>query len=252
MKKTFLLSVPLFLMILGATVQTDADTVAYQSDAKIGFTAGSGTTPPVDPNQPDPTDPVSPENPDGSKPAPGGNGTLTIDFASSFDFGTHSISHDDQTYLAKAQKYFQSNTVTPDYVQVTDLRGTAAGWTLKVIEESQFKEQSSGPNKYPELKGASISLKNPTPASDTNQNAPATQEVLNLLPNTETTVAHATSGQGAGTWVIRWGDQSSLQTQDGTTFTPNVTLFVPGSSPKDAAAYTTSLRWLLSDLPANK
>lgn len=239
-------------MILGVSATTHADTANYQSNAKIGFSAGSGPNPPVDPNQPDPTDPVSPENPDGSKPAPGGNGTLTIDFASNFDFGSHSISHADQTYYAKAQKYFNSNTVTPDYVQVTDLRGTQAGWTLKVIEDSQFEEQKSGPNKYSELKGASISLTKPNPVSKTNQNAPTAQEVINLLPNTETTVAQAAVGQGAGTWVIRWGDQANLQKQkDGTILTPEVTLFVPGSTPKDAAAYTTSLRWLLSDLPAN-
>ncbi|WP_254558779.1 WxL domain-containing protein, partial [Salmonella enterica] len=76
--------------------------------------------------------PVFPQNPDGSKPNPGGNGSLTIDFASSFDFGNHKISNKDQTYLAKAQKYFDSEVLTPNYVQVTDRRGTFAGWNLKV------------------------------------------------------------------------------------------------------------------------
>lgn len=249
MKKITLLSVPLILISLGLAHKAYAATTqTYDSQGIVGFSAGSGVQPPVDPNTPDPTLPVDPQNPDGSKPTPGGDGPLTIDFASSFDFGTHAISNEDQTYLAKAQKYFNSETLTPNYVQVTDRRGTFSGWALKVVETSQFTQVATGPQKYKTLNGSAISLRNPVPASTNGTSAPKAQEVLSLIPGVETQVALATSGEGAGTWVIRWGSQTSI-TKDG--LTPDVTLFVPGTTPKDAAAYTTTLNWILSDLPTN-
>lgn len=48
--------------------------------------------------------------------------------------------------------------------------------------------------------------------------------------------------------MIRWGNQSSI-TEGG--LNPEVSLFVPGTTPKDAADYTTSLSWILLDLPTN-
>ena len=234
MKKIRWLSVPLILMTLGLEIRVNAAEVqSYNSQGIVGFGPGNGIQPPVDPNKPDPTLPVFPQNPDGSKPNPGGNGSLTIDFASSFDFGNHKISSKDQTYLAKAQKYFDSEVLTPNYVQVTDRRGTFAGWNLKVVEKTQFTQIDSGPQKYKVLKGATINLKSSETAS---------------IPGVETQVALASTGEGAGTWVIRWGNDSMV-TEDG--LTTAVSLFVPGDTPKDATAYTTTLNWILSDLPTN-
>jgi hypothetical protein len=94
-----------------------AEVQSYNSQGIVGFGPGSGIQPPVNPNKPDPTLPVFPQNPDGSKPNPGGNRSLTIDFASSFDFGNHKISNKDQTYLAKDQKYFDSEVCVKLNVQ---------------------------------------------------------------------------------------------------------------------------------------
>ncbi|GAX48038.1 WxL domain-containing protein [Pseudolactococcus reticulitermitis] len=249
MKKTTLLSVPLILISLGLAVKADATTTqSSTSQGIVGFSTGGGTQSPVDPNLPDPTLPVTPQNPDGSTPNPGGDGPLTIDFASSFDFGTHDISNQDQTYVAKAQRYFNSGDLTPNYVQVTDRRGTFSGWELKVMELTQFTQISTGPQKYRELKGSTISLKNPIPASLNGDNAPSAQAIQSLIPGVETQIALAVSGKGAGTWVVRWGSQENI-TQEG--LNPEVTLFVPGATPKDATAYQTTLNWILSDLPKN-
>ena len=114
-----------------------------------------------------------------------GFGALTIDFTSSFDFGTHAISNQDQTYFAKAQVYFNSTERTPNYAQVTDKRGTFNGWQLNVKVVSQFKQIVSGPQKYPELIGASISLKNPTPASLNGEPTPTAQPLQSLIPGVE-------------------------------------------------------------------
>lgn len=249
MKKLAILSVPLTLISIGLSDKVEATTSqTYDSQTSVGFGEGGGIQEPVNPNQPDPTSPVKPQNPDGTKPSPGGEGSLTVDFASSFDFGNHDISNVNQTYQAKAQKYFGSDKFTPNYIQVTDRRGTFGGWDLKVKESTQFTEVATGPQKYKELKGASIALKNPILDSNSNVGKPNAQEVLQLLPGVETQIAKAENGQGAGTWVIRWGEQESISKKGET---PNVTLFVPGNTPKDAAAYTTTLHWILSDLPAN-
>lgn len=127
MTKRQLLCLPLILISIGITGKTYASTTQnYNSNGSVGFGQESKVQLPVDPEEPNPSLPVDPKNPDGSKPNPGGNGKLTIDFASSFDFGIHDISNQNQTYLAKAQKYFNSDDITSNYVQVTDIRGT---WT---------------------------------------------------------------------------------------------------------------------------
>lgn len=249
MKTKNLLNGLLILITFAVVVQVKAEVnQSYDAKGVVGFGAGSGQQLPVNPNSPDPTIPVTPKNPDGSKPISGGDGALTIDFTSSFDFGTHAISNQDQTYFAKAQVYFNSTERTPNYAQVTDKRGTFNGWQLNVKVVSQFKQIVSGSQKYPELIGASISLKNPTPVSLNGEPTPTAQPLQSLIPGVETQVASATSGAGGGTWVVRWGDQSNL-TSEG--LTPDITLFVPGVSPKDATAYQTTLKWILAELPTN-
>lgn len=238
----------IFLVILVSCHVEATEVQGYNSQGSVSFDVKSNVQLPVNPNQPDPSLPVYPQNPDGSKPNPGGSGVLTIDFASSFDFGNHKISNKNQTYLAKAQKYFNSENLTPNYVQVTDRRGTFSGWTLKVVESAQFTQTSSGPQKYKVLNGAVVNLNDPVITSTIVENSPKAQSVLNLIPGVETQVTLASTGEGAGTWVIRWGNDSSI-TKDG--LTTAVSLFVPGDTPKDATTYTTTLYWILSDLPSN-
>ncbi|WP_374284588.1 WxL domain-containing protein [Lactococcus sp.] len=249
MTKKQLLYLPLILISIGITDKIYASTTQnYNSKGSVGFKQEDKGQLPVDPNLPNPLLPVSPQNPDGSTPNPGGIGTLTIDFASSLDFGNHSISNKDQVYFAKAQKYFDSKDVTPNYVQVTDRRGTFSGWSLSVVENIQFTQVESGPQKYKELNGATISFNNSIADSNTAEKSPNTTNSISLVPGVSTQIALAEVGSGAGTWVIRWGNQSSI-TEGG--LNPDVSLFVPGTTPKDAADYTTTLSWILSDLPTN-
>lgn len=249
MNKKLLLNVPLILALVGIVGHVQAETSSdYHSYGKVGFTMGDGSTPPVNPNHPDPNHPTKPQNPDGTTPAPGGSGPLTIDFASSLDFGTHKISNENQTYSASAQRYFDKSEVTPNFVQVTDSRGTLSGWALTVTETEQFTQVAGGPQKYKILDGSSLSFKKPIAEAQNPKTPPTSSEVVHLVPGVETIVAKAIKGNGAGTWAIKWGEQNEL-TKDN--LNPNVTLTVPGSTPKDAAAYTTTLKWTLSELPNN-
>ena len=230
---------------IGFPMMVRADDV--NSTGKIGFVAGQNITAPVNPDLPNPSNPVQPENPDGSLSNSGSMGNLTIDYASSFDFGIHKISHENQVYHAKAQKFVGNNQRSPDYVQITDNRGTLAGWTLNVLETSQFTETVKN-GKYPVLNGAQIALKNAQAISQsTDVSPPNVSRQTDLIPGQISQIAAAAIGSAAGTWIISWGTQADIVKSD----TTDVALSVPGNIPKDAASYSTQLIWTLSNLPTN-
>ncbi|MDR2833909.1 MAG: WxL domain-containing protein [Streptococcaceae bacterium] len=267
MKKALFTSLPAAVLLLtvlsGATTASAQDFIQgvqpamYNSYGTVSFYESDEPTPPVDPENPDPNKPLKPMDPDGTNPNPGTGGTLSIDFASSFDFGVHKIENTNQIYLAQAQKYFDTSLITPDFVQVTDSRGTLGGWVLKVKENSQFRAVKNV--EYNELSGAALSLTSPKVVSNNHDKAPTAHEVINLVPGSEALVMNANPGEGAGTWITRWGNSSDLNyettTINGKTtttpYTKAVTLSVPGATPKDPVSYKTTLLWILSDLPTN-
>ncbi|HAP14493.1 MULTISPECIES: WxL domain-containing protein [Lactococcus] len=246
-----------FMIFTSVSEKSKADSEDHPALGQINFLAGSKITPPISPGPEHPGVPVSPVWPGGVTPAPGTAGPLSIDYASSFDFGVNAISAQDKIYYAKAQKYHASTLETPNYVQVTDNRGTLGGWTLKVLEVTQF-HQGKPEAKYPDLKGAMLSLKKPEAVSENTDTAPKPQEVIDLVPGKETLVAAADKGAGAGTWMIRWGsrlvEQRTLNKEGQwvkESFNTDVQLFVPGKTFKDSTFYTTQLKWILSELPQN-
>lgn len=244
----------------GAVVPTDAkavDGATYESNGKVGFEANKSTKPvepinPTDPTKP-PVKPIDPTNPNG--PNPGTPGPLSIDFASSLDFGLNEISADDVTYFAKPQKYGGGVADTSNYVQVTDRRGTNAGWTLTVKQDGQFKNDKTQ-NK--ELTGTTISLaegKIATPT--TNAKVPSTYAVtLDPSGKTASKVVSAKLTEGSGTYASSFGnlEETVINKADKETKeirNTGVKLFVPGSTPKDAVEYTTKLTWTLTDAPGS-
>lgn len=229
----------------------------YKSDGYIKFEEGdnSTTVTPVDPLAP--VDPVVPKDPDGSDPEPGGTGALTIDFASSLSFGTQKISSVDATYYAHAQWLTEIKGVTgdftrPDYVQVTDTRGTWGGWTLTVAEEDQFKTAAGDVLTGAELKFTKGYTDGTTTAVPSYVNATdfvvgtAAQKILGAGVN-----------QGMGTWVYGLGGNADYEENGGahlgldaiSTKSP-ITLKVVAGTNK-AAVYRTNLKWSLTDAPGN-
>ncbi|NHI67388.1 WxL domain-containing protein [Lactococcus garvieae] len=260
MKKELVYSTSLILAATVCAITSEsitADSVNYSLFGQVGFVAGNEITPPVSPGPEEPGKPVSPVWPGGVTPPPGTPGPLSIDYASSFDFGINNISTQDKIYYAKSQKYADSTLETPNYIQITDNRGTTAGWTLKVREVAQFHQENAAA-KHPVLEGAMLSLVHPKAVSLNEGTPPTAQEVLDLVPEKETVVATAVKGAGAGTWIIRWGNelvaQDTLNQAEQSVkenFSKDVQLFVPGKTVKDAASYTTQLNWILSELPQN-
>ncbi|GAB6458687.1 WxL domain-containing protein ElrC [Bacillus luti] len=238
--------------VLGATgLGTSVSAAEYKTNGVVEFTPNTDITKPIDPDNPDPNKPVDPIDPvTGEKPEPGTAGPLSIDFASSLDFGKNKITGADETYYAEPQTYSESTKLTANYVQVSDKRGTNAGWTLKVKQEGQLKNEKAQ-NK--ELAGAQINIKSIEAASNAEGIQKPVTHNVQLDPNgAESLVMDAKEGAGAGTWVGRFGSVEEV-TIDGQAVKKNtaVTLTIPGKTAKDAVAYTTKLTWTLSDTPAN-
>lgn len=263
MKKTIaLLSLGVLASAGFATTVSAAETAAYNSNGAVDFIPNTDPTNPVNPIDPDPENPVNPVDPtDPDGPQPGTQGPLSIDFASSFDFGVNKISNKNEVYYARAQAYSnedgsQSELTTPNYVQVTDNRGNNAGWTLTVKQNGQFKNDATLNS---ELTGAQITLISPTVSSNAaGVTAPVATTSIALDANgTEAVVMSAATNAGAGTWVNYWGEVETVTEQDENgqeiqaDVTKAVALSVPGSTPKDAVSYTTTLTWSLTDVPGN-
>lgn len=230
----------------------------YTSGGMVTFTPDEDPTDPVDPIDPDPNNPVKPWDPatPDHKPNPGTNGPLSIDFASSIDFGKNKITNKDELYYAEPQYLwnedqsdFDPSSARINYVQISDKRGTNGGWTLTVKQEEQFKNEDTLNNV---LTGSEIKFTNGVARSNSKDViAPKTVD-MTLVPGVETTVMTAEVGTGAGTWVDGFGDLEEVEV-DGKTVKKNtaITLSVPGSTPKDAVRYDTKLTWTLTDVPGN-
>lgn len=239
MKKLFVVSIAGLFLTLGLGGHTAfADGGTYNTNAKIQFSPSEGGTGPVDPENPEiPVDPVDPTDPEG--PNPGTPGPLSIDYASSFQFGSQEITSTDKTYTAAPQTYDGSDKQGPNYVQVTDNRGTESGWSLQVVQNDQFKTDSGQ-----ELRGAEIRVSNAAINTISQSPNPSTvRDSFSLTPESVENVVSAHVEEGAGTYVYHFGTSE--------TAAESVELFVPGASTKYADSYTTTLTWTLSDTPGN-
>jgi hypothetical protein len=235
----------------------------YNSKGSVAFTPSTETTNPVDPLNPDPDNPILPSNPDGSTPDAGTAGPLSLDFASSLDFGIQQITSSTKNYNASAQKYTDKDgnneTSGPDFVQLTDNRGSFAGWTLSVKQDGQFKTASGT-----ELDGAAVTFGSAEHAS-TNGTEDGVSTINSFTLNPDAGAIPVMSGEAAtndtngtsGTHLVRFGDKTALSETDvngdgssrGTTDTA-IKLNVPGKSAKLATKYATTFNWILADAPS--
>ncbi|AMV60205.1 extracellular protein [Pediococcus damnosus] len=237
-KKLLLSVLSIGTLVLGAVAPVTAfaaESRIEQSTATAAFK--ENTVDPVDPVDPtNPTDPTDPEI-----PGTGETGPLTIDYVSSFDFGTHNIPTADATYTAADAKK-GDGTAIPNYVQVSDRRaGTPKGWSLTVKEEKQFVDTTGS-----ELSGAALSLGTSQKQAasvgypTSNDTVTSTTTDTALVPGATTSVMKADVGGGAGTWVDVFGEAGAS----------SVKLMVPAAAHPNADSYSTKLTWTLADTPS--
>ncbi|AAU19475.1 WxL domain-containing protein [Bacillus cereus] len=247
-----------FSTVLAAGAPTFAEEAGKMNSlTDVTFTENSEVTKPINPidseeevtttgNPDDPKDPKDPKNPDDpdnpedNNHEDGTQGPLSIDYVSNFHFGKHNISGSDQVYYAKLDtvKAKSGNKEVPNFVQVTDNRGTNKGWKLTVKQNGQFKAAET------ELTGAELKLSNPFVNSATDKKFSPTAKEVTLNPDGSTQeVTIAEAGNGMGTWTTAYG-------KDNVEGAKSVGLSVPGTTAKvKDTKYKTSLTWTLEDTP---
>lgn len=221
MKKTKLLSKTLLgSLLLGSVLVTDVyaeDTAT--SDARIEFTAPTDS--PVI-YQPDAQTPADVQDPAEDDQITGSTGPLTIDYVSNLDFGTHEIDVAEATYLL--------DTPETPYVQLSDRRGTQAGWNLSV-QASTFTNDG-----VDTLNGAFLSFNNGDVRTNLdNVTPPTTTDFQVTAGGDAATVTNAAQGEGIGTWLTVWNN-------------PDVSLTIPQGAASEGV-HTSTLTWTLSDAP---
>lgn len=227
----------LALLTLGASQNVSAAPVnTEQSEARIQFTIDPTDVPgvqvpdvdengnPTDFNDYDPDNPTDGVVTDNSGP-------LSLDYVTNLDFGDRTI---------RSQESYFSTTDVP-FVQVTDNRGTAAGWNL-TAQLSAFTINSGA---VTTLQGASIALNNGQVASPYGTIAPPTAaQVITLAADgASAPVVTAGTGTGYSTWVVEWADSGR---NDGSN--ENVVLTVPANA-QTVGNHTATITWVLSDTP---
>lgn len=197
-----------------------------------------------------PVDPLDPEvevNPENKPDLPEDQGLLSIDFVSSFNFGSQAISVHDQIYYAQPQRLLnEDGTVNeseerPNYLQISDRRSENErnGWTLAVTQKEQFKGEENQV-----LNGAGLSLSNQQVITAQGGEAPGLQSVpCTLVPGQRRTLLQAHGNEGTGTWIYRFGD--------GDTMGESIALDVPRGANPETTTYLTTLVWELGAIPTN-
>ena len=245
----------------GATAENPAKRDTKAVVTFLENTDPEGPVDPIDPEIPvDPIDPVDPEVP----VEPGTGGPLSLDYASSLNFGKHKISTQDQVYYANSQKVTDKETGVatekPLYAQLTDKRAKndLTGWTLSVTQNGQFKTKAGDI-----LTGAEIAFAQAESVTTAGNEVNAPGEVVDALaltPGTDHKLMAAAEGEGSGTWIYRLGNESSIKMKTEETLNEAgevvstevskdeaVTLSVPGSTTKvKDDVYQTTLTWKLS------
>lgn len=211
-------------------------TTAYAatSNANITFTPGEGA-----PDVLDPSDPTIPYEPDPNNPsdpqesATGNTGPLTLDYVSSVNFGSQPIQAGTATY--------ESTTLRP-FIQVTDRRGTGAGWNV-TAELSDFSngEEESLPGAVIRFTGGDVV----TSSATSNASPTPNDEVVLTAGAGENNVVSAAETTGLGSWITRWFPDED-RTDEG--LNNNVTLEIPAGVATQGN-HTATITWTLTAGP---
>jgi len=233
-------------LLLGALMPVVANAAENQSGTtNATATFAANTTKPVVPVNPtDPTTPITPG--DGNNGAAAGTGLSLIYAPSTFDFGSHEID------VTSANKYPASFTGSKTALmpstsavglQVSDARGTNAGWTLKV----SASDGTSG--NLSTLTGATITLPAGTALSTgtetgtTANNGAKSQGVTALAVGVGNTA-------GASETILSAADKTGAGITSDLMDPTEITLYVAAAT-ASATTYTGQLTWALEATPAS-
>lgn len=267
--KQAMLKAMLMLSLCG-TVLLSANQIVFAEDSQ----AGNGTIRfEGDYDNVGVQDPENPGHIADPGESPSTSGKLRIDFVPQFRFTSlNKISDKDMVYPVNAQLFHDETKPRGNFIQVSDYRGAAFGWTLQVRQESQFQNANTANS---QLDGAFLSLDQSWVSSALGlDGVPSVSKEVIRLDNIGATynLAEAHTGDGVGTWSISFGASEDNSHEMTSTLSPKsdlsgnplldstfanqqiyennaITLSVPGATKKDPVTYSTVLTWILAELP---
>ncbi len=215
---------------------------------------GGETTPPVNPEEPGTAVDPDPDDEDDNGET-GNTGDLRIDYVSNFKFGAQKISGSEQIFHAGLVSVNNGNDLVPNFVQVTDLRGSGAGWSLRVemtdaFELMSVKEDGDASQIGRTLTGAEIIIENINASTNNvDESELPVAEWIELGEGKDAQLLmQAEKGSGYGTHVAYFGEYLGLGEAE--TASTSVSLVVPGNVTKIEGTYKADILWTLSDTPA--
>lgn len=244
--------------------EVPTDDANYNVKGEIVFEKNDGSVKPIDPENP--KEDMTPLNPDGSEATSPAGGLLSVDYASSFVFGKQSIENKNMLYGAQPQRFKANDTLRGNYVQVSDRRGTNAGWVLSIVQNDQFKTAKNdvltGAKLY--LGNGALNSPNMTEEGFKPELAPvnfvkdlslASEKVtggLELIPGQTSIIMSADKGKGTGTWTLSYGQTKDKNIGVMGANEPakaSVLLSIPSSSNPVSSSYESTLTYRLSMVP---
>lgn len=201
------------------------------SEADVTFKANTKPISPVDPGEGEEIDPNRPPT----------EGPLSINYASNLEFGKQKKALAEQVFYAQEDRITvretQESKQVPNFVQITDLRGTASGWRLSVKQNGPLKKQNGA-----KLTGSSLVISAESVESMygfTNKPTGLKQNQFLLEDGQAHEILNAEPGTGVSTWNVYLGKSED--------FSSGVRLIVPREGVPEVGRYTTSLTWVLTD-----
>ena len=199
-------------------------------------------------------------------------GALRIDFAPQLTFETSQITGNELSASAHAQLFHGGTAARGNFVQVSDYRDTASGWSLFVRQEQQFQHETKGEK---QLKGATISFDQSwTNSTQDASLAPKVSKEIIQMNNVGESypLAEAATNKGMGTWSIAFGASPTNQHGQASTLeamvdgngqplvdpaydnqqmyrNTAVNLAIPNTEQLEAGNYSTVLTWIIAELP---
>lgn len=153
---------------------------------------------------------------------------------SSVNFGEQEVSSTEQSYSSTSRKPF---------IQISDRRGTGAGWKVTATATAFQNEDGAA-----SLSGATLSFKNgETASASTTATTPTAAQTVEL-PTDGTSivsVVSAKASEGMGTWINRWFGATP---NDTASLNDNVKLTIPAGS-ATLGDHEATITWTLSDAP---
>lgn len=220
------------LVLLGLAVNHVSADTDVSSNADVGFKANNGPVNPVDPGGDEDIDPNLPPT----------DGPLSINYASNLVFGQQKKTLEEQVFYASEDTITISETgikkQTPNFVQVTDLRGTATGWSLLVKQNGPLKKENGVAIVGGKLTLSARSIKSVYDFKEVPSGL-ATNVVLSEDGQSHE-IVKAEAGTGISTWSAYLGNAGDL--------TSGASLTVPNGAVKETGIYSTSLTWVLQDV----